>query len=134
MKFIFLTLIIVVISVNHGFNQVTCIAPDSIIALYQDDADRLALRKIHRLNLPDVDSVEISQIISDTFLNALLAVYNAVEIPERDTVVSLLDIHTFPQPLMRTVWVAADSSLFWMNQLQNGIIPTGYAALDSIIA
>ena len=118
---------------NHGFGQLNCIAPDSIIAKYQDDADRLALRKIYRLNSPYVDSVEIPQIVSDTFLNALIAVYNATHIPERDTVVSILDIHTWYIPPMRQVGVAADSSLFWMQQLSEGIIPTGYQALDSII-
>ena len=118
---------------NHGFGQLNCIAPDNIIAKYQDDADRLALRKIYRLNSPYVDSVEIPQIVSDTFLNALIAVYNATHIPERDTVVSILDIHTWYIPPMRQVGVAADSSLFWMQQLSEGIIPTGYQALDSII-
>ena len=122
------------LSVNHGFSQLNCIAPDSIIEKYQEDADRLALRKIYRLNSPYVDSVVIPQIVSDTFLNALIAVYNATHIPERDTVVSILDIHTWYIPPMRKVVVAADSTLFWMQQLREGIIPTGYQALDSIIA
>lgn len=134
MKPLFLIVIIFFISVNHGHNQILCPAPDSIIAMYKDDADRLALRKTDRLNLPYEDSVEILQVLSDTFLNGLLAVYNAIEIPERDTVVSLLDIHTVPIPLMRTVLVTADSNLAWMHQLRNGILPTGYQPLDSIIA
>ena len=134
MKLLFLPVILFFISVHHGHNQILCPAPDSIIAMYKDDADRLALRKTDRLNLPQEDSVEILQIMSDTFLNALLAVFNAIHIPERDTVISILDIHTRPIPLMRTVLVTADSSLTWMQQLQNGILPTGYQPLDSIIA
>lgn len=133
-KIILLPVLGLFICINHGFSQLNCIAPDSIIAKYQDDADRLALRKIYRLNSPYVDSVEIPQIVSDTFLNALIAVYNATDIPERDTVVSILDIHTWLIPPMRKVDVAADSSLNWMQQLRDGIIPTGYQALDSIIA
>ena len=134
MKLLFLPVILFFISVHHGHNQILCPAQDSIIAMYKDDADRLALRKTDRLNLPQEDSVEILQIMSDTFLNALLAVFNAIDIPERDTVISILDIHTRPIPLMRTVLVTADSSLTWMQQLQNGILPTGYQPLDSIIA
>lgn len=110
-----------------------CITPDSIIEKYKDDADRLALRKIARLHLTYEDSIEIPKIISDSFLNQLIAVYNAVGIPERDTVIDLLNIHTFPDLLMKTVVVAADSNLSWMQQLHNGVIPTGYQALDSII-
>ena len=108
-------------------------APDSIIEKYKDDADRLALRKIARLHLTYEDSIEIPGIISDSFLNQLIAVYNAVGIPERDTVIDMLDIHTFPTYFMKTVNVYADSSLNWMQQLRNGVIPTGYQALDSLL-
>lgn len=133
-KLFSLLILIVLISSINAEGQINCIAPDSIVEKYKDDADRLALRKIARLHLPYVDSVEIPQIISDSFLNELIVVYNAVGIPERDTVIDLFDIHTFPDLIMKTVVVAADSNLFWMHQLRNGIIPTGYPALDSIIA
>lgn len=113
--------------------QINCSAPDSIIEKYKDDADQLALRKISKLHLPYEDSVEIPKIVSDSFLNQLIAVYNSVGIPERDTVIDILDIHTFPDFYLKTVLVAADSNLNWMKQLHNGIIPTGYQALDSII-
>lgn len=130
----YLLVVIPIISANNLFSQINCIAPDSIIEKYKDDADRMALRKIERWNLTYQDSVEIPKIISDSFLNQLISVYNAVNIPERDTVVSLLDIHTFPDLIMRNIVVTADSNLSWMKQLKNGIIPTGYQALDSIIA
>ena len=121
------------VSFNIVEGQINCIAPDSIVEKYKDDADRLALRKIARLHLTYEDSIEIPKILSDSFLNQLIAVYNVVGIPERDTVIDLLNIHTFPDFFMNTVNVAADSNLYWMLQLRNGIIPTGYQALDSII-
>src|SRR6187551_917524 len=124
---------ILLVFANKVEGQINCIAPDSIIEQYKDDADRLALRKIARLHLTYEDSVEIPTIISDSFLNQLIAVYNAVDIPERDTVIDMLNIHTFPNYFMKTVNVYADSSLNWMQQLRNGVIPTGYQALDSII-
>ncbi|HSI90186.1 MAG TPA: hypothetical protein VK927_03670, partial [Adhaeribacter sp.] len=37
----------------------SCTAPDSIISKYQDDADRLAVRKIYRNSLAFMDSVDI---------------------------------------------------------------------------
>ena len=124
---------IMLVSFNIVEGQINCIAPDSIVEKYKDDADRLALRKIARLHLTYEDSIEIPKILSDSFLNQLIAVYNVVGIPERDTVIDILDIHTFPVFNMKTVFVAADSSLNWMQQLRNGIIPTGYQPLDSII-
>ncbi len=125
---------IFLVSTTYVEGQINCLAPDSIIEEYKDDADRLALRKIARLHLTYEDSIEIPKIISDSFLNQLIAVYNAVGIPERDTVIDLLNIHTFPDYVMKTLEVTADSNLQWMQQLRNGIIPTGYQALDSLMA
>jgi len=134
MKWQFYQLVfIILITSTTVEGQINCIAPDSIIEEYKDDADRLALRKIARLHLTYEDSIEIPQILSDSFLNQLIAVYNAVGIPERDTVIDMLNIHTFPDLIMNTVVVFADSNLNWMQQLHNGILPTGYQALDSLI-
>jgi hypothetical protein len=112
----------------------SCFAPDSIKSQYIDDADRLALRKIYRQQLTSVDSVVIPQNHSDTVLNALIAVYNATTLPARDTVVSMFNIHTFPNPVLNSILVAADSTLAWMEQLELGIIPTGNASIDTLIS
>ncbi len=87
-RLFYLLVFIVVVSANNVGGQINCIAPDSIIEKYKDDADRLALRKISGLHLPYEDSIEIPKIFSDSFLNELIAVYNAVGIPERDTVMA----------------------------------------------
>ncbi|HUR31612.1 MAG TPA: T9SS type A sorting domain-containing protein [Saprospiraceae bacterium] len=132
MKF-FLFIFTVVISVTNGYNQINCTAPDSIIEKYKDDADLLALRRIQSLQSTYKDSIEIPRIVSDTFLNALIAVYNATHLPERDTVIEILDIHTSPSAYIDRIVVAADSNLSWMKLLRQNLIPTGYAPLDSMI-
>jgi hypothetical protein len=114
--------------------QSSCSAPDSIVASFQDDADRLTVRKIYRQSLTYIDSVTIPQSHADTILNALIAVYNATTLPARDTVVSIFDIHTFPEPILNGFNIAADSTLPWMQQLKLGNIPTGNAAIDNVIA
>ncbi len=130
-------LIILVLSSNKFvFSQIvnsSCNAPDSIKALYKNDADRLALRKIFRQNLAYKDSVVIPQLHSDTIMNALIAVYNSTSLPARDTVISTFDIHSFPYPSMNSLIVAADSTFPWMQQLKMGIIPTGNSQVDDII-
>ena len=111
----------------------TCEAPDSVKALYQDDADRLALKKILGSHLPFEDSVEIPEIYSDSFLLPLLAVYNATSLPERDTVVTIYKIHEHPSYALNQIGIAADSTLPWMQTLRNGILPSGNHELDSIL-
>ncbi|MBK0403710.1 T9SS type A sorting domain-containing protein [Adhaeribacter sp. BT258] len=110
----------------------TCSAPDSIIGLYHEDASRLALRKIQANNLPEKDSVAIPATHADTVLHALLAVYNA-NLAARDTVVSLLNIHTFPSPVMNSIVISAYGNLPWMQQLQLGNMNTGDAYVDHLI-
>lgn len=132
----FVALVAFVFGMQNIFGQIvpsSCAAPDSIVARYQDDADRLALRKFYFNNLTYKDSIEIPQPHSDTILNALIAVYNALAIPARDTVVNQYNIHSFPDRVMNYIQVAADSTLGWMQQLKNGIIPTGNPTVDNII-
>lgn len=122
---------------NSGFTQVvasSCVASDSIKALYRNDADRLELRKIYDNNLTWVDSVEIPQAESDTILNALIAVYNATSLQARDTVVDIYHIHTFPYPVMNNIAVKADTIQLWMQELANGNLTTGESAIDDLIS
>jgi len=119
-----------------GYSQVvnsSCDAPDSVINIYKLDAKRIALQRIMRNNLTYKDSVEIPQSISDIILNSIISIYNADLIPECDTVTSILNIHTRPNPWLNEITIRADSNLFWMQNIHNGIIPTGYSHFDSII-
>lgn len=130
------TLIALLVFLEISTGQIilsSCNAPDSIRAKYNEDADRIALLKIYQQNLSYVDSITIPQNHSDTILNALIAVYNATSLPARDTVVTMLNIHTFPAVRINAIAVTADSSLNWMQQLKNGNIPTGNNTLDSLL-
>lgn len=118
-----------------GFGQIipsSCNAPDSIISKYIDDADRMAVRRIFRNNWVYKDSIEIPGAYSDTILNALLAVYNAASLTERDTVVTLLDLHTFPDTPVNGLFIDVDTALGWVVALKNGIFPTGDATIDTL--
>ena len=74
----------------------SCSASDSVKALYIEDADRLALKKIYAQNLADTNSIITSQVHADTVLKALIAVYNATLLPARNAIVSHYNIHSFP--------------------------------------
>lgn len=111
-----------------------CPAPDSVLTMYRDDADRLALARTFRNGTPWVDSIAIDPAGSSTALSALVAVYNSA-LPARDTVVEMFDIHVFPPSIpLRDLYVKADSTLPWMQQLHQGNIPTGTPAIDQLLS
>lgn len=113
--------------------SIPCPAPDSVLTMYRDDADRLALARTYRNGTPWVDSIPIDPAGSATAMNALVAVYNSA-LPARDTVVAMFDIHVFPTTPLRSFIVNADSTLPWMQQLHQGNIPTGTPAIDQLLS
>lgn len=114
--------------------QSTCTAPGSIIQLYQDDADRITVKRFYQFNYTYSDSVKIPASYSDTVLRALIAVYNATALPARNAVVSTYSIHTFSNPSLNKLNVFADSTLPWMQQLKQNNIPTGNSQIDNLLA
>ena len=97
--------------------QSSCEAPDSIIQLYRDDADALTLERFYLNNYSYADSIHIPTIYSDTTLDALIAVYNATSIPERDSIVNLYNIHVDASVSIKSFSLVADSNLNWMKKL-----------------
>ena len=119
-----------------GYSQIvnsSCEAPDSVRNLFREDAYRLTLNRIIRNNYTYVDSVEIPFSTKDSVLRSLIAIYNALSIPERDSVVSILNLHTIQNPFMDEVLIAADSNLSWMQQFRNGDSLSGNSSVDSLI-
>ncbi|MFN6945141.1 MAG: T9SS type A sorting domain-containing protein [Cytophagaceae bacterium] len=109
-----------------------CPASEEVIQKYKNDADRLAVIHLRQNEHLYKDSIIIHSPLSDTLLNALLAVYN-LNTPERDTVVEIYSIHTFPNPVLNKVEFSADSSLAWMKELREGNFPSGNERLDSLM-
>jgi hypothetical protein len=111
----------------------SCVAADSIVEKYRKDADRLAVNRVFKINSTYVDSVEINGGISNSFMRALLAVYNATLLPARDTVVVIYNLHRYVEPLNSLI-VEADSNLTWMKNLRINIVPTGNSEVDYLMA
>ena len=112
----------------------SCSAPTNIVSSYYEDAQKLTMRKFLAENSTYLDSIHIPTSHSDTILNALIAVYNATGLPARDTVVSIYGIHTLEYPTTKLFSIQADTSLAWMDSLNNGVIPTGNNYIDSLIS
>jgi hypothetical protein len=104
--------------------------PDSVRALYREDAARLALRRILVEMEPANQTVRIPEEDVALFYDALTRVYDARDLPARDSIVS---IHTFPDPVMRQIMVAVDSSASWTSVWRRGEERTGNAEVDDVM-
>ncbi len=111
----------------------TCNLSDTIAYRYKKDADRLALRRTFHVSSTYSDSVKVDKLLSNKYLKALIAVYNATVIPARDTVVKKCNIHTVADPDMNEFYISADSNLAWMQNIRNNVLPVGNTMLDNLI-
>lgn len=123
--------------------QSSCDAPDSIKKKYREDAAWLAYQYEQNTNSPYLDSVIIPQDLQDRFMNALLAVYNVVGLPEADTVSKfkfkrnngekpsvISSFHDYP---LNKMSLSLDTTILWQNRFIKGLKPTGNFGLDNII-
>jgi len=111
----------------------SCEAPDSITDNYEIGAGILTLRKFYEYDIPYKDSIIIPTTHVDTFLNAMLAVWNATELPARDTVVDMLNISAAFNYDVRAFNIKCDSSAVWAENVINGIQPSGNDTIDSLM-
>jgi hypothetical protein len=107
------------------------LVPDSLRVRYQEDAARLALRS---LGVAGVNQVIIPADLRQVYYNALIHVYNATTLPVRDSVVEIYRIHTWPNPEVRRLLLRVDTTLAWVQALRAGVVPTGNAPVDSLLA
>lgn len=112
--------------------QSSCMAHDSIVAKYETDADRLAVKTIFATNSNYMYDIVINENTSERILNALISVYNVTNISERDEVIDSFDIHTGQDPSLNKFSVRVDSNELWAQNIKNGIIPTGNSIVDSL--
>ena len=112
----------------------SCSLSDTIAARYKSDADRLAIRRVYHINSGYEDSIKVDRAISNNYLSALIAVFNATSIPARDTVIRLCNIHTKADPDMNKFFISADTSLTWLKNIRNNISPTGNIILDNAVS
>ncbi|MEO6037208.1 MAG: hypothetical protein ABIQ93_02265, partial [Saprospiraceae bacterium] len=111
----------------------SCPAPVLVRHHYLASAKILALRQM--LGDPAwADSVQIPADLYNPVLEALSAVYNAHEFPERDTVTDCLNILAPPSPVSPVAFtLTADSTELWAKKLFLDFFPTGNATVDSIL-
>ncbi len=133
MKTFSLSLLLWCLGIVAAGAQNNCDAPAAVRAFYQQDAQILAVRMM-QLSTQWQDSVTIPQSLQNQAMKMLLAVYNATQLHERDTVVECLGIHAFPDIWPYGISVGLDASETWAQNFKNGISPTGNTAFDDLMA
>ena len=111
----------------------SCAAPKLVRQHYLNSAKIIALRQM--LGDPNwADSVRIPAVLYNPVLDALSAVYNATQVPERDTVTDCLNIQAFPGPIYpKGISLLVDTTLTWAKKLHQGIMPTGNTLVDELL-
>jgi len=107
--------------------------PDSIKAVYRLDASRLVLRGIER-SLPLRDaSIEIPPEEVQFRLEAFAWLFRTTGLAERDSVVDVFQIHTFPRPAVRELAFSLDATEEWVARWTTGTALTGNSVLDELV-
>jgi len=107
------------------------LVPEPVRAAYLDDASRLALRD---LQSNGYTGIQIPPEAVQPYYDALVLVYNAMALPARDTVVDVYGIHTFGNPVTRSLllWLVGNED--WVQRLARREVPTGEPSIDTLLA
>jgi hypothetical protein len=131
-NFLILVFLLFSCSKNEKTDPYSCNYTDVVDSLYREDAQRILFAEIYAdsmhedRNNPYFDEKKVDQI-----LDAFQAVYD-LDIPERDTVIELYDIHVFPWLGMRSISIQTDTAAPEVKKLIHSE-PTGNDKLDSIV-
>jgi len=107
--------------------------PDSVRALYAEDAARLAVRHLQATESPARGDVELPGSLLLGLTSALARVHNATELPARDSVIAVYRIHTFPRPEVQYLIVGLDPEAPWISSWSGGQRLTGDERVDSLV-
>lgn len=107
--------------------------PESLRVVYREDAARLALRHLEATGDPARSDVELPATLVGSLYSALVHVYNARDLPARDSVVDLYAVHTFPVPEVLRLTLGVDSTAAWVQALRSEQVPTGNERFDELV-
>jgi hypothetical protein len=105
--------------------------PASLRAAYLEDATRLALRD---LLAGGFAGIAVPRDAIQPYYDALVLVYNATVLPARDSVTDVYQIHTFPQPATRSLYMIVAGDQQWAQRLALDSVPTGNAVVDRLLS
>ena len=124
--------------ITTSFSQVqsNCEKPWVLQNLYNYDVANMAVKHLYNIKSPDTSQIIIPDEYFDTVWDGLSAIFNAISIPERDSVFDIYCIHQlfeFGSPYVKAIDLSIDTSFQWTQNWLNGNTHTGYEELDSFL-
>ncbi|MGH7673364.1 MAG: hypothetical protein ACREMC_10750 [Gemmatimonadales bacterium] len=117
--------------VAHGDDS---LVPEALREAYREDAGRLALRYLIESDHPARNDVRWPKELAASLYHALIHVYNAVDLAERDTVVERYPIHSFGLPAVRELLVIVEPNAPWLDAWRRGESTTGNVEVDRLLS
>ncbi|HHS95586.1 MAG TPA: T9SS type A sorting domain-containing protein, partial [Phaeodactylibacter sp.] len=108
----------------------SCTAEESLTALYQFDATKLAIRQLYNNASPDTTAILVADTHKVKIMEALVAVHQAYELVARDEVINFFNIHALAAPPTNSFSIYADTSFAWVRHWLNGDILCQQADMD----
>ncbi len=106
---------------------------DSVIAQLKSDAAFLAFTELIKDSVDKYNQVIIPEEKINLFYSALVHIYNAHHIPQRNQVFDVYKIKTFQNPVLNSIIVSFDSTKEWTQQWILGNRFTGNNEIDSLL-
>lgn len=125
-----------IIYANMAFAQVVsdCTTPAVLYSVYKEDVASLAIERMFECKSGDTNQIVIPQPWMDTIWRGLSGIFNAKEIPERDSVFDLFCIHEYDTLVCQGIIVGVDPGFVWTQNWANLQTITGIATLDSLLS
>jgi hypothetical protein len=117
--------------------QSTCETTSALEYYYKYDVPDLAINRMFASNSPDTNQIAIPPVYLDSIWNGLSAIFNALSIPERDSIFDIYCIHNtsyHTKMLLPHIYVSVDTSVSWTSNWLDGEIVTGLTDLDGFIS
>lgn len=99
---------------------------------YREDAARLAVRHRRALDQSPLGEVRVSEPLAEDLYAALVRVA-AFDHPASDSVTSLYEIHTFPEPVLHRLLLGVDPDAGWTEAWRDGRRETGNPDVDGLV-
>lgn len=135
MKYLTLSLLIIFLS-SPIYAQITsdCTVPVELAEAYDKDIKGLVVKRMQALNSPDQSLIEIPQIWQDSIIEGMAAIFNAPDLPERDSVFDLYCVHDqFSSPALLGFIIGVDTNTPMADAWSAGELLTGNAILDTLL-
>ena len=132
MKKIFIFLLLIIsLSVQSQIVLSNCNVTQSLFEKFKEDATKLAIIRLYEVQSKDTAQAFVPSKTIDSTLTALVAVYNARNLPARDTVFNMLSFKVF-YPALNQLYIAT-TNVSWTNQWAAKQTRTGFVGIDSIL-